>query len=46
MGGGSEDCFAWLALRLAQGKVREGTAAIALLALLGLRSWAMVGCWG
>jgi hypothetical protein len=35
-----------LASGLAQGKVRRGAAALASLALLGLRSSVFAGCWG
>ncbi len=46
MGGGSKACFAWLTLRLAQGKVGRGEAKLALLALLGLHLLALAECWG
>ncbi len=35
-----------IASRLVQGKVGRGAVALALLALLGLRSSAFAGCWG
>jgi hypothetical protein len=43
-GGGSGTHFARLMLRMVQGKVGGGAAALASLALLGLLLLAMVGC--
>ena len=45
-GGGQRSSLRLARVATCAGRSLEGAAALASLALLGLRSWAMVGCWG